>query len=91
MTATAASLEAGGIELDPDLVAIGDMTQRSGFQAGQELLSRPEPPTAIVACNDLMAVGAMSAAQQLGLEIGRDLSVVRIRRHSPWPNTSTRR
>jgi LacI family transcriptional regulator len=69
------TLEAGGIELNSDLVAIGDMTQRSGFQAGQELLSRPEPPTAIVACNDLMAVGAMSAAQQLGLEIGCDLSV----------------
>ena len=34
-----------------------------------------DPPTAIVACNDLMALGAISAAQQLGLEVGEDIAI----------------
>ena len=33
------------------------------------------PPTAIVACNDLLALGAMSVAQERGLQIGRDISI----------------
>jgi DNA-binding LacI/PurR family transcriptional regulator len=51
------------------------MTQRAGYQLATELLTHQNPPTAIVACNDLMALGAISAAQQLGLEVGVDLAV----------------
>ena len=47
----------------------------SGGLAGR-LLDSANRPTAIVAVNDLMALGAMAAAQHRGLEIGRDLSVV---------------
>jgi LacI family transcriptional regulator len=36
---------------------------------------REDPPTAIVACNDLMALGVISAAQQLGLEVGKEIAV----------------
>jgi LacI family transcriptional regulator len=39
-------------------------------------LLKPPLPTAIFACNDLMAVGCMSAAIELDLSIPRDLSVV---------------
>jgi len=56
-----------GLELDPALVRRGDLTQRGGFTQAQSLLSLSQPPTAIVACNDLMALGAMSAAQQRGM------------------------
>ena len=41
-----------------------------------ELLSLRKPPTAIFAFNDEMAVGAMRAAEERGLEIPRDLSIV---------------
>jgi len=64
-----------GLEMDEELIATGDMTQRSGFQLASELLVLPDPPTAIVACNDLMALGAISAAQQLGIQVGKDLAV----------------
>ncbi len=64
-----------GIQLEDSLVRIGDLTQKGGYEQAKLLLSGTPPPTAIVACNDLMAIGAMSAAQDLGLEVGRDISI----------------
>jgi LacI family transcriptional regulator len=61
--------------LDPDLVRVGDLTQRSGYEQAMELFDLPNPPTAIVAFNDLMAFGAMSAAQNRGLVVGSDISI----------------
>lgn len=61
--------------LEPTLVRIGDLTQRSGYEQAMELLSLPTPPTAIIAFNDLMAFGAMSAAQNRGLVVGSDISI----------------
>jgi len=64
-----------GIEIDETLIAIGNLTQESGRQCALELLKQKNRPTAIVAVNDLMALGAYSAVQQSGLEIGKDVSV----------------
>jgi LacI family transcriptional regulator len=61
--------------LDPDLVRVGDLTQRSGYEQATELFNLLSPPTAIVAFNDLMAFGAMSAAQNRGLVVGSDISI----------------
>jgi LacI family transcriptional regulator len=61
--------------LDPTLVRVGDLTQRSGYEQAMELLNLSSPPTAIVAFNDLMAFGAMSAAQNRGLVVGSDVSI----------------
>jgi LacI family transcriptional regulator len=68
-------LEANHIPIDQTLIVEGDLTQRSGRAVGGHLLDRPNPPTAIVACNDLMALGVMSAAQARGLVVGRDVSI----------------
>lgn len=69
------SLAGHQISLDEKLIHSGDLTQKSGYEHALKLLQLPDPPTAIVAFNDLMAFGAMSAAQELGLVVGRDLSV----------------
>ena len=69
------ALAANGIPFDEDLVAVGELTKRSGYEAGREFLTRDEPPTVIIACNDLMALGVISAAQGLGLTVGRDVAV----------------
>lgn len=53
----------------------GDLTQRSGYLQANALLDQPNPPTAIVAFNDLMALGAISAAQDRGLVVGKDVSI----------------
>jgi LacI family transcriptional regulator len=40
-----------------------------------QLLDVSPSPTAVIACNDLMALGAISAAQRRGLVVGRDLAI----------------
>ncbi len=69
------ALRAHRLELAEEDVVVGDLTQKGGFEAAGQLLDRPQPPTAIVACNDLMALGAMSAIQERGLEVGKDIAV----------------
>jgi len=64
-----------GLSLDDLTIVEGDLTQGSGYDRAVELLELPQPPTAIVACNDLMAFGALSAAQERGLVVGRDISI----------------
>ncbi len=69
------AMEAHGIRVNPDWIVTGDMTQRSGAEAAEQLLALPEQPTAVIAGNDLMAIGAMSHLQQQGYEIGADFSI----------------
>lgn len=64
-----------GIHLDPTMVITGDLTQRDGFKQANQLLERVNSPTAIAACNDLMALGAVSAAQKKGLNVGKDIAI----------------
>jgi len=63
------------LQADNSLILIGDLTQRGGYEQASKLLDLPSPPTAIAACNDLMAFGAMSAAQDRGLMVGKDIAI----------------
>ncbi len=54
----------------------GFFTFASGLDAGEQLLGRPEPPTAIFASNDDMAAAVVSVAHRRGLDVPRDLTVV---------------
>jgi LacI family transcriptional regulator len=65
-----------GLPYDETLVLEGDFSQPTGFRQAQALLQLPEPPTAIVASNDMMAFGVMDAAKAARLTIGKDLSIV---------------
>lgn len=62
---------AGHIVVEP-----GDFTEEGGYRATRSLLSRRPRPTAIFAPNDLVAIGALSAADELGLRVPADLSIV---------------
>ena len=68
-------LTEAGIPVDNSLFRVGDLTQRGGYEQASEFLNLPSPPTAIAACNDLMALGAMSAAQDRELVVGKDISI----------------
>ncbi len=70
------ALAAAGVMPDQDLVEIAAFTVDGGRAAALRLLGRPDPPTAIFAFNDSMAIGAMQAAAALGLRVPADLSVV---------------
>ena len=66
-----------GARLDPDaLVAQGDFTFGSGEAATKRWLSLAEPPTAILASSDQMALAALHVAKCSGLEVPGELSIV---------------
>lgn len=70
------AMAAHGLTVDETLVLEGDFTRQSGQQNVQRLLEHPDPPTAVLAPNDLAAIGAIQAAQSHGLDVDHDLSVV---------------
>ncbi len=70
------AVRARGLDDDPGLVVENCRSRiDEGFRAMQRLLAR-RPPTAVVAYNDLIAVGAMDAIKQAGLSVPGDISVV---------------
>ncbi|MFQ5613340.1 MAG: LacI family DNA-binding transcriptional regulator [Anaerolineae bacterium] len=58
-----------------DWLTSSDFSQRGGYQAAHQLLSKAKAPQAVVTCHDLVGLGVVAAAQDQGLEIGRDLAV----------------
>jgi DNA-binding LacI/PurR family transcriptional regulator len=54
----------------------GDFTEEGGYRAARELLAGTPRPTAIFCPNDLVAIGALSAADELGLRVPQDVSIV---------------
>lgn len=59
------------------LVSVAEsFAEASGYRAARRLLLDADPPTAIFAANDLIALGAIRFAREIGLSIPRDLSVV---------------
>lgn len=70
------ALSAADIALRPDWIEQGFFTYESGFAAGRRLLGGEERPTAILAQNDDMAVGALMAAREIGVAVPEELSIV---------------
>ena len=54
----------------------GNFSFRSGIEATTRLLSLPDRPTAIFACNDEMAAAACSVAHKMGIKIPQDLAII---------------
>jgi LacI family transcriptional regulator len=71
-----AALEEAGITEDPTLVEHGEFEYRSGVAAARQLITRVDPPTAIFAFSDHLALGVYEAARASGLSIPDQLSVV---------------
>ncbi len=57
-------------------VAEGDFTRETGYTAMQKLLALPEPPTGVICCSDMSAVGAMDAIRDAGLSVPEHISVI---------------
>lgn len=65
-----------GIPVDPALVRYGTFYIDAGYKYAMELLTRPDPPTAIFAGSDMQALGVIRAARRLGLDVPGELSVI---------------
>lgn len=67
---------AGGLTAPP--VSRGGYTEQGGYRAARDLLANTtarERPTALIAANDRMAIGAMAAAHDLGLSVPDDVAL----------------
>jgi LacI family transcriptional regulator len=70
------AMAAHGLSIEEKWIVHGDLSQGDGRVKAGQLLDRPERPTALITGNDLMALGAIAAAQERGLVVGRDLSII---------------
>ncbi|BBH19160.1 hypothetical protein Back11_05050 [Paenibacillus baekrokdamisoli] len=67
------------IAFDPDLVIVKDCseeTEASGYEGFNELMELAEPPTAVFAASDYKAIGAIQAANNRGLQVSNDISII---------------
>jgi DNA-binding LacI/PurR family transcriptional regulator len=63
------------LSVSPESIINGDMTQNGGAIAAEQLLALRPRPTAIIAGNDLMAIGVMNRIRQHGLQAGQDIAL----------------
>jgi DNA-binding LacI/PurR family transcriptional regulator len=65
-----------GLPMDEALVIESDFTEQAGCDAMTQLLRLNAPPTAVFAANDMLAIGALKAAQAMQISIPRDVSII---------------
>jgi LacI family transcriptional regulator, repressor for deo operon, udp, cdd, tsx, nupC, and nupG len=70
------ALADAGLEAADELEVSGNFSLQGGAEAMQRLLTLDDPPTAVFACSDEMAIGAMQVAQDAGLRVPANLSIV---------------
>lgn len=70
------ALEDANIDYDASLVIEGNWMEEAGEKALRQFMQLQQPPSAIVAANDLMAVGAVIAAKQMGYNVPDDISII---------------
>lgn len=87
------AFRAAGLTARPGRVEQGLFTRESGYEAALRMFDQPDRPTAILAQNDDMAVGALLAARERGLRVPEDISIAgfddsEVSRIS-WPRITT--
>jgi LacI family transcriptional regulator len=70
------ALTAAGLAPEEELILLGDYDAAVSVQRARQLLTTPDPPTAVFAANDMSAIATIQAATELGLSVPADLSVV---------------
>lgn len=71
-----AALQQAGLRWEPALVLRNALDRRAGYAGMQQVLSLPHPPSAMLVDNHLAGVGAVLAARDAGLVLGRDFSLI---------------
>ena len=71
-----AELRDAGLEPDPALMVRNEGWQEAGYEGAMQLLQRTPRPTAIFCLNDRGAMGALMAAQTLGIRVPQELSII---------------
>lgn len=70
------AMNAAGLGVDPSLIVGSPWDMQAAYVATQQLLDRDDPPSAIFAASDDLAIGAVQAIEHRGLSVPRDLAVI---------------
>jgi LacI family transcriptional regulator, repressor for deo operon, udp, cdd, tsx, nupC, and nupG len=70
------ALNRAGVTLEPDRIAFGNFSALGGYEAMEQILRSSARPTAVFAFSDEMAMGAIRALLDAGLDVPGDVSVV---------------
>jgi DNA-binding LacI/PurR family transcriptional regulator len=65
-----------GLEVPDEYVVAGDWSVETGQRGIRQLLALPEPPTAVFAASDTIAIGALEAAEEAGRRVPEDVAIV---------------
>ena len=65
-----------GLASDETLIYTCDFSEEGGYRGVQMLLKLPDPPTAIFAASDVMAMGVLTAIRDVGLRVPEDIAVL---------------
>lgn len=71
-----AALRGRGLDALDDLIVATGISRPGGYEAAQQLLTRPDPPTGVYVDSDVQAIGLLRAAADLGVSVPADLAVV---------------
>jgi LacI family transcriptional regulator len=70
------ALSSFGVSVDPELVVTGDFSRDGAYRSCSRLIESGIRFSAVFAANDIMAIGALAALRDRGLEVPRDVSLV---------------
>jgi LacI family transcriptional regulator len=70
------TFESAGCPLPDTYVVNSAFSTPSGLAAGRELMLLPDPPTAVFAVHDLLALGVMGAIRDAGKQLGADVGLI---------------
>jgi LacI family transcriptional regulator len=70
------AMKSAGVTFDKGLVVEGEHTLDGGSIGMEILLNSPKPPTAVLCCNDVAAIGALKALGKRGLQAGKDIALI---------------
>ncbi|RYU44116.1 DNA-binding transcriptional regulator CytR [Aliivibrio finisterrensis] len=70
------ALRRAGITMNGAYIHYGDFSFEAGAKAISQLLSLSSPPSAVFCHNDIMAIGAIQKAKQMGFRVPQDISIM---------------
>ena len=70
------AMQEAGLTINPNWVMEGFFEPEDGYECMNKILKQAELPTAVFCCNDVMALGAISAITEKGLRVPEDISII---------------
>lgn len=70
------AMEEAGLSVPEEYIVCGDWSFEHGQRAIRSLLQLPEPPTAVFAANDTLAIGALEAVEEMAYRVPEDIAII---------------